>query len=187
MLQALLRFILIVLTFAVAGSIIAYTTFICYPTKYFDPGSFFLFLIIAAAALGSSVGVYDYVTLIRLDKSIPSSGLVLGGTADFGCYWDVTATREVTEIEWGTLNPGDNGTVSFYVRNEATQPIHCFISWIEESWLPEGASQYFTLTWNFGENPLGVNRARRVVLELHVSPDITEITDFSFNILISAL
>lgn len=186
MLQILLRFIVIVLSFALVGSIVGYTTFLLKPTTYFDPGSFFLLIIIAATALGSTIGIYDYVTVARHERCIPSSGLILGGTSDFGCYWDVTATREVTEVEWGTLEPGVNGIVSFYVKNEATQPIYCAISWIEESWQPEGANQYFELTWDFGENPLGVNRARKVLLKLHVHPDITEITDFSFNILIFA-
>lgn len=183
MLQALLRFIVILLSFALVGSV-ASCAYIFTKPRTFDPGSFFMFIIILFSIIGSSVGVYDYVTLVRLERTIPSSGLVLGGTADFGCYWDVTATREVTEVEWGTMEPGQNGTVTFYVKNEATQSIYCAISWIEGSWQPEDASQYFTLIWDFGENPLGVNRARKVVLYLQVSPDIHDVTDFSFNILL---
>ena len=125
------------------------------------------------------------MSLESISLAFPTSGVILSGEANFGAYLDVTGTREVKEIAWGTLKPGQAGNATFYVRNEAISEIYCAVTWAEETWQPQNASQYFELTWNFDDRPLKPNRARKVKLELHVSPEIQGVGEFSFNIIIT--
>lgn len=145
------------------------------------------------AALGISTllgGAYAGMDASRAELqpmalAIPTSGVALSGEASFGVYWDVTGTRQVTEIAWGTLEPGQVGNSTFYVRNEAISEIYCAVTWREGSWQPVNASLYFELTWDYGEEPLSPNRARKVTLRLQVSPEIQGVEDFSFDIIIT--
>lgn len=124
--------------------------------------------------------------LQRYSIPIATSGITSSGEFAAGVYADVTGAMRLTQINWGTLAPGQTGNATFYVKNEASVPIYCAISWIDSTWDPPAAKQYFTLVWNFGDAPLGVNRARRVTLQLKVSPSIQGITDFKFNMTVTA-
>lgn len=155
----------------------------------FWTGKAIAFLLAVFAVVGggfASLDAWRMMGLGFISLVIPTSGVTLSGEANFGVYWDVTGTREVKEIAWGTLEPGQVGNSTFYVRNEAFSEIYCAVTWAEETWRPQNASQYFELTWDFGDRPLSPNRARKVKLELHVSPEIQGVEEFSFDILITA-
>ena len=134
----------------------------------------------------AALDAYQVMTLQPTTVSITTTGVALSGEANFGVYWDVTGSRPVKEIAWGTLEPGQVGNATFFVRNEAISEIYCAVTWTEGSWQPAGASQYFDLTWDFGDKPLRSNRARRVTLQLQVKPDIVDVEEFGFDIVITA-
>ena len=185
MLKAFLRALDIVLLFLLGG--VSVLTALQQVRVTFSPSRGFIAGTLAVLSLlGAGYAAYDsLVNLEPATRIVPTIGVVLEGTANFGVYWDVTGTREVKEIAWGTLEPGQVGNSTFYVRNEATSEIYCAVTWIEETWQPPDASQYFELTWNFEDEPLKPNRARKVKLELHVSPEIHGVGEFSFNIIIT--
>jgi len=122
----------------------------------------------------------------RSQRVIPSSGVITAGVLPFGVYWDPTGTKQVTSISWGTLSPGQTGNATLYVRNEGAAPIYCAVDWVASSWIPQNASQFFTLTWNFGRAPLYPQRSRKVLVQLYVKPNISGIETFSFDIVINA-
>ena len=134
----------------------------------------------------AAFAAYQVMTLQPPTVSIKTTGVVLSGEAKFGVYWDVTGSRPVKEIAWGTLEPGKVGNATFYVKNEASSEIYCAVTWIEEAWQPAGASQYFDLTCDFGDKPLKPNRARKVTLQLHVNQNIVDVKEFSFDMVITA-
>jgi len=120
----------------------------------------------------------------RIAISIPSSGLTLAGSIAFNVYYDVTGTRVVKEISWGELKPGQTGNFTAYLKNEGNMPLYAEITWNETSWKPANASQFFSISWNFGSNPLSPNRARKIMIQLHVGSNIHDITEFSFDVVI---
>lgn len=139
------------------------------------------------ALFGSGLASYDYMAFdaIPQTKSIQTVGIMLAGDADFGVYWDSTATSPVTEVEWGELEVGLTGSVTFYIKNEGASNLYAEAVWDITSWVPPGADQYFDLTWDFDTKMLRPGFAQRTLLELHVHDDVTGFTDFSFDIIIT--
>lgn len=54
------------------------------------------------------------------------------------------------------------------------------------NWNPKAASRYITLSWDYGGQSISPNNVVPVVLTLSVSKDISGITNFSFDIIITA-
>ena len=143
--------------------------------------------LVVLALFGSGFAGADYMAFdaVPQTKSIQTVGIMLVGDADFGVYWDSTATSPVTEIEWGELEVGMTGSVTFYIKNEGASNLYAEAVWDITSWIPPGADQYFDLTWDFNGKMMRPGFAQRTLLELNVHNDVTGITDFSFDIIIT--
>lgn len=98
-------------------------------------------------------------------------------------YWDLTATRICNSIDWGELKPGENKTITLYVKNTGGNDITG--SMTTTDWEPLEAAKFITLEWDFGVNPLKPDRIRTTRFTLRVSPAIENITHFYFNILVT--
>lgn len=182
----LLRFIDITLGLALIGFIFFFGLFrsqlqglFFKPRDYAILFSMFLFL-------GGSAALIDLLTPKPHVVTVSSSGLLLDEEGGFfGIYFDVTGTSEVTHIDWGSIKIAKdpvtvNVTKQIWIKNEDDSPI--ILSMNTESWYPVEAEQYLTLSWDFGDTPLYPSMSRLTTLTLEISPDITGIEDFSFNI-----
>jgi hypothetical protein len=101
-----------------------------------------------------------------------------------GVYLDSGLTNKVSSIDWGILEPGLNVNKTVYIRNEGNAAAK--LSLTTSNWNPSNASNYLTLTWNYGGQTLNVNEAIQVKLTLSASSSVTGITNFSFDITITA-
>jgi len=101
-----------------------------------------------------------------------------------GVYWDQACASPVTSIDWGFLEPGSNKSVTVYIRNEGNTVASLAIS--TSNWNPSNASNYMTLSWDYGGQTLNVSEVIKVVLTLSVSATVEGINNFSFDITISA-
>ena len=105
---------------------------------------------------------------------------------EIGVYWDITTLDDVTHINWGVINISTvevSKTVTVYVKNKGNTDFTGSLS--TEDWNPSEASNFITLDWDFGSNPLKVGRIRTTQFTLRVSPEITGITDFNFTIIVT--
>lgn len=144
-----------------------------------------IFLAISFIAVGVPLAMYDSVTFDwgQYNIVVSTSGIILtGDVVSFGIYWDVTATASVNEILWGEIEAGKKGTVEVYIKNEGLVDLYCQAYWLEDSWNPPGAFQYFNMGWSFGDTPIQPGRIRKVLVELQVSPDIEGVDNFAFTI-----
>jgi hypothetical protein len=82
------------------------------------------------------------------------------------------------------LDPGSNKTMTVYIRNEGNAV--AALSEATQNWNPSTASSYMTLNWNYANQTLSVNQVLQVRLTLVVSPTVSGIINFSFNITITA-
>jgi len=101
-----------------------------------------------------------------------------------GVYWDSGLTNKVSSIDWGILEAGSNVNKTVYIRNEGNAA--ATLSLTTSNWSPTNASNYLTLTWNYGDQTLTVNEAVQVKFTLSASSSVTGITNFSFDITIIA-
>jgi hypothetical protein len=144
-----------------------------------------LFMVSIAFVLGALlVGLLENSSsLIQTSKTVPSGGSVKG--VGVGIYWDNMCTNTASSINWGVLDPGSNKTVTVYIRNEGNAV--ATLSEATQNWDPSSASSYLTLNWNYAGQTMSVNQVLQVKLTLTVSPTISEITGFSFDIIITAM
>jgi hypothetical protein len=97
-------------------------------------------------------------------------------------YWDITGTQNVTSIDWGVPAPGDVVNKTVYVKNTGNNPMN--ISMSTSNWAPVGASTDLSLIWDQEGVAVASGGTVQAILSLDVSPGISGISDFSFNIVI---
>jgi len=73
--------------------------------------------------------------------------------------------------------------VIVYIRNEGSAQMT--LSLDTENWNPAIASTYIGLSWDYGGEVLGVDGVVEVTLSLSVSDLIEDITNFSFDIVVT--
>ena len=98
-------------------------------------------------------------------------------------YWDQACTKRTHSLDWGIIEPGTNSTVTVYVKNEDDSAVYL---WMETSnWNPSASLSYMTLIWTYSGTILNVDEVVPIDLILNVSPTVSGITDFSFDITIT--
>jgi len=122
------------------------------------------------------------LSLLQTNRTIPNAGSVKG--IGIGIYWDLACTNQTSSINWGLLEPGSNKTMRVFIRNEGNTV--ATLSKADQNWNPSTASSYMTLNWNYTGQTLSVNQVLQVNLMLVVSPTVSGITNFSFDITITA-
>jgi hypothetical protein len=116
------------------------------------------------------------------NRTVSNTGTVKA--VGVGVYWDQAATNSVSSINWGILDPGSNVNKTVYIRNEGNTASTLAMS--ASNWSPSNASTYMTLSWNYGGQTVNVNQVVQVKFTLAVSSNISGITNFSFDITITA-
>lgn len=112
---------------------------------------------------------------------------VVEGVAEpqlIGVYSDVFCLFPLTSIDWGTLTPGDQVTVSCYVKNQGEGPMGAF-SYEMQNVAPPLARNYLQLEGVPSTVDLAVGGVLKADLTLKVSPVIGGIEDFSFGVLVT--
>lgn len=105
-------------------------------------------------------------------------------TIGVSAWKDSNATIPLTFIDWGIVEPSQNKTLTYYLRNDANVP--SILDLQTENWSPSYASDYIELSWNLNGTTLDVNEIVETRFTLSVSPYIENITTFSFDITITA-
>ena len=120
--------------------------------------------------------------LLSTAVRVGSTGMVVS-SANIGVYWDSLCVRNVTAIDWGTLEPGGSKTVTLFVKNTGNVAMTLSLSTV--GWDPQVASTYLGLTWGREGVIIQPDEVIPVTLTLNVSGDVQDITSFSFNIYIA--
>jgi len=115
-------------------------------------------------------------------RSVPNTGAV--EAIGVGVYWDNECTNRLSSIDWGVLEPGSSKHVTCYIQNEGSSA--STLSMYMSNWSPSNASDYLSLSWDYGGQSIDVDRVVQVTFTLSVDANIEGITNFSFDITIAA-
>lgn len=132
--------------------------------------------IILVVILGTIIGSSGSSRTVVYANSIRGVGI--------GIYWDQNCTNRTLSLDWGLIEPGSNSTVMVYVRNDGDSAVSLWMA--TSNWTPSVALGYMTLIWNYPGGILSADEVIPIELILNVSPTINGITDFSFDIVITA-
>ena len=114
-------------------------------------------------------------------QTIPSNGTVT--TVNVGVYTNSECTENCTSISWGAIYPGNSTSVTVYVKNTGTKQIT--LSMTANSWVPEDADDYLTLSWDQQGTVLDADDSVSANLTLTADRDTGDLADFSFDIVIT--
>jgi len=140
-------------------------------------------ILVLAVVVGLLViaGFFSSYPELQQGQIVGSKGEIK--TVGVSVWQDLNLTIPLTSIDWGVLYPSENKTVSSYLRNEGNSP--STVSMLTENWQPTNATNYLSLSWNLEGVIVEVSETLETQLTLTVSPDIQNITSFSFDIILS--
>jgi hypothetical protein len=101
-----------------------------------------------------------------------------------GIYWDHACTNRTLSLDWGLIEPGSSSKTMVYIRNEGNSAVSLWMT--TSNWNPSAASGYLTLTWTYTDRILGAGEVIPMELILNVFHTVSGITDFSFDVVITA-
>lgn len=116
-------------------------------------------------------------------KGVPNQGKVKA--VNLGLYWDNACTNTTVAVDWGLFSPGAASSVTLYVRNEGSSAVKLNLT--TRNWNPANASEHITLTWNREGQVFEPQTVATATLTLSVSANISGITDFSFDTLVTGV
>lgn len=132
-----------------------------------------LFIFLSALVVGNVNSLYQTSSTISSFGTLKAIGIEV--------YRDETLTNKATMINWGLLTPGTQKTQTIYVSNKGNLPVSLYLS--VSNWSPSTASNYLTLTWSYANGQtLNSSDAVKVTLTLAVSPSVTGVSNFNFDV-----
>lgn len=117
-------------------------------------------------------------------QRVPSTGTLIEAV-EVGVYVDSGCTNNLTSIDWGLLTPGMSINKTVYIRNDGTKRI--ILSMTTDNWNSLSAQNYMSLSWNREDKILESGEVVQAVLILTVSPNISGIANFTFDIIIQGI
>jgi len=136
---------------------------------------------VLSGALIATIIIASVVIFVVIRK-IPSVGRIRA--INCAVYADAACTIEVTEIDWGTLSPGDLAGLTVYIKSIGNENFTMTIH--SEQWVPVYADTYLTLDWNYTGVLIEPNDVVPTLITLYVDPTIAGVDTFSFLIVITA-
>jgi len=136
--------------------------------------------VLLALILTSTTVVYAAGVVVR---RIPSSGRIM--VVGIEAYWDEACTQPVSEILWGTLEPGESANSTFYIVNTGNTALTLHLR--TASWSPPEAETFISLTWDSEGSSLEAGAERLVNLTLTISAIIGDVDSFTFDIILEGV
>jgi hypothetical protein len=121
------------------------------------------------------------VCLLRPGFPFPNVSAV-ETTGTLGAYWDSGCNLRVSAIDWGNMTLGQTKNITFYVRNEGSTTI--FLSAIDKNWNPTAAQNYIHFVFGSDNEKARANEVKKINCSLTVSTETTNITNYSFEVLL---
>ena len=138
--------------------------------------------ILVAMTMGA-MAVVATLGILSSSRSVQSFGAVKA--INIGVYWDSTCTNATSTVDWGMLSPGNAKNVTVYVQNAGNLALTLNLT--TQNWSPTDAASYIGLIWNREGQVVTSGSVVAAVLTLSVSPSISGITNFGFEIVVTGV
>jgi hypothetical protein len=112
-------------------------------------------------------------------KELPNDEAT-SGDIHIETYWDNRCTERISSIDWGSLNPGTNKTVTLFLKNKGRTSVA--LSYYSSNWQPSEIANYLSLTWDYTGQSIEFKEVVQIIFTLYVSENAETIETFSFDI-----
>ena len=138
-----------------------------------------ILLVIYTSALSLAIPANSPV---QRSKTVSNIGSITA--IGVGIYWNQQATDKVSSIDWGSMEPDSNKSVTVYIKNEGDYAVS--LSLYTSNWNPSSASDYISVNWDYQGQFITAGEIVQVKLTLSISASIEGIETFSFDTAITA-
>ena len=143
--------------------------------------------VIALAASGLFLTVLTSSTVISAavlsTRPISSGGTITSLNVEI--YANIQCTQTCSNINWGTLSPGESIAQTIFIKNSSNKPIMLYLT--VENWIPTSANTYIDLIWDKEGEILDPDQVKPASLTLIAAPDTGSLADFNFDIIITGV
>jgi len=138
-------------------------------------------LLVTACLIGALVG--SAVTFAVMHGSYSISNVAQVKAVGVEVYVNPELTVRLTEINWGSVEPGESKTFNAYIRNGGNSPMTLSLN--TENWVPANASSMIQVIWDYSGGTVDAWQVVMVEFELRVDPSVIGIDTFSFTMVIT--
>jgi len=144
--------------------------------------------LLAAAALSLiiytlALSLFNTATSSSSKNKRLGSGGAIKARMPIAIYSDPQGNHTLSSVDWGILEPSESKNVTCYIKNWDKTQLR--LSFMTQNWNPSEASDYMNLSWNYDGHLVDAGEAVEVVFTISVSASVPDITDFSFDIVIT--
>jgi len=137
--------------------------------------------LILATALIATI-VIAVTVVLTMNRAVGNVGKIRA--IGFDVYADRACTSPLTQIDWGSLSPGEMAAITMYARNSGN--VNVTLAFNTTDWNPVGASTVLLVAWNYSGQVIKPLEVVAISTTLTVSPSISGVTNFSYTMNIQA-
>lgn len=141
--------------------------------------------IVAFALVVVTVAVLPLLVFSVLQFTVQIASAATLKAVGIGVYKDPACTVQVSQVDWGVLEPGGNKTVTVYIRNESNVPVTLTLE--TAYWNPANATQVVSLSWDRENAQVDAGNVVSANLTLHVAAGTSGLSTFTFTIIITGM
>jgi hypothetical protein len=148
-------------------------------------GSYDKKIITATIVLIILVFAVSFITPViskKPDRITKSSNDEVGGGAGIEIFWDNKCTNRVSSIDWGSLEPGTDKTVTLFIKNKGKNQVT--LTYHVSNWKTNELGNYLNVAWDYNGQRIGFKEVFQVRFTLYASENAETTENFSFDITI---
>lgn len=129
------------------------------------------------------LGISTAYAIIQSSVTVRNIGIVRA--VGLEVYWDYDMTQVCTQIDWGRLDPGSQTTKAIYIFSSGNSNAN--LTMVLSNWSSALASTHLHVTWDCEGASLLAHDIVNANITLQVDSNVEGLTDFSFDITLSAV
>jgi ABC-type lipoprotein release transport system permease subunit len=138
---------------------------------------------VVMTAVGLAVIALVAVVIVLTSAHLETSGTIVTNNPNLSIFADAACTKEISTVQWGTLQPSGSATVTLFIKNSGNVPLT--LTMTANNWSPATAQNYLTLSWNQENTKVQPGAVVAGDLTLKVAPLVADLTDFAFQITVN--
>jgi hypothetical protein len=139
-------------------------------------------LLVALIAVAILI-IVPFIENGQVQAAVGSSDLRSSNVA-IKIYSDSVCKKQVTSLNWGSLNVGSSKSIILYVRNEGKTNTRLVLN--STNWSPANAPNYMQITWNNDNRYLNPGSTLKLTLTLTITQNTFVFTNFNCDVIITA-